>query len=310
MRGLGQIASLASLAQPDVGVITNIGPVHLELVETIENVARAKAELIDALPARRQSPSCPRSRCSSRTSRATTSRSCASISRVSFRSRRATRAAHQLANTRTALTVVEALGAAAAGRRAAGRVLEAARGGAAASRRRAAAERLLQREPRLDARRARAPRRARRRAPAPRRARRDGRARRRRARPTTPRSASSCASIGVQVIAVGELARAYGGEWVATAERGGRSPARRAAARRRRAREGLALGGTRGRRGESQRADGQSSRRSPRRNDHLDPQRPDLHRLPAAKRVRPADPRGRPRSTMSASRARRRWAGC
>jgi UDP-N-acetylmuramoyl-tripeptide--D-alanyl-D-alanine ligase len=49
MRGLGQIAWLASFARPDVGVITNVGPVHLELVETIENVARAKAELIDAL---------------------------------------------------------------------------------------------------------------------------------------------------------------------------------------------------------------------------------------------------------------------
>jgi UDP-N-acetylmuramoyl-tripeptide--D-alanyl-D-alanine ligase len=51
MRGLGQIAQLAAIARPDVGVITNVGPVHLELVQTIENVARAKAELIDALPA-------------------------------------------------------------------------------------------------------------------------------------------------------------------------------------------------------------------------------------------------------------------
>jgi UDP-N-acetylmuramoyl-tripeptide--D-alanyl-D-alanine ligase len=50
MRGLGQIAWLASFVRPDVGVITNVGPVHLELVETIENVARAKAELIEALP--------------------------------------------------------------------------------------------------------------------------------------------------------------------------------------------------------------------------------------------------------------------
>ena len=51
MRGLGQIAWLASFARPDVGLITNIAPVHLELVETVENVARAKAELIEALPA-------------------------------------------------------------------------------------------------------------------------------------------------------------------------------------------------------------------------------------------------------------------
>jgi UDP-N-acetylmuramoyl-tripeptide--D-alanyl-D-alanine ligase len=51
MRGLGQIAWLASFARPEIGVVTNIGPVHLELVETIQNVARAKAELIEALPA-------------------------------------------------------------------------------------------------------------------------------------------------------------------------------------------------------------------------------------------------------------------
>ena len=51
MRGLGQIARLASIVRPDIGVITNVGPVHLELVGTIEDVARAKAELIEALPA-------------------------------------------------------------------------------------------------------------------------------------------------------------------------------------------------------------------------------------------------------------------
>src|SRR5439155_15437762 len=50
MRGLGQIAWLASFARPDVALITNIAPVHLELMETVENVARAKAELVDALP--------------------------------------------------------------------------------------------------------------------------------------------------------------------------------------------------------------------------------------------------------------------
>jgi UDP-N-acetylmuramoyl-tripeptide--D-alanyl-D-alanine ligase len=50
MRGLGQIAWLASFAKPDIALITNVGPVHLELVETVENVARAKAELIEALP--------------------------------------------------------------------------------------------------------------------------------------------------------------------------------------------------------------------------------------------------------------------
>jgi UDP-N-acetylmuramoyl-tripeptide--D-alanyl-D-alanine ligase len=50
MRGLGQIAELCAIAQPDVGVITNIGPVHLELLGTVERVAEAKAELLHALP--------------------------------------------------------------------------------------------------------------------------------------------------------------------------------------------------------------------------------------------------------------------
>jgi UDP-N-acetylmuramoyl-tripeptide--D-alanyl-D-alanine ligase len=50
MRGLGQIAALAAAARPHVGVITSIAPVHLELVGTVENVARAKAEVVDALP--------------------------------------------------------------------------------------------------------------------------------------------------------------------------------------------------------------------------------------------------------------------
>jgi UDP-N-acetylmuramoyl-tripeptide--D-alanyl-D-alanine ligase len=49
MRGLGQIAELCEIAKPDVGVITSVGPVHLELLGTIERVAQAKAELIDAL---------------------------------------------------------------------------------------------------------------------------------------------------------------------------------------------------------------------------------------------------------------------
>ena len=49
MRGLGQIAELCAIARPEVGVITSIGPVHLELLGTIENVARAKAEVVAAL---------------------------------------------------------------------------------------------------------------------------------------------------------------------------------------------------------------------------------------------------------------------
>src|SRR5437763_6705128 len=51
MRGLGQIAALCEIARPEIGVITNIGPVHLELVESLDGVRRAKGELIAALPA-------------------------------------------------------------------------------------------------------------------------------------------------------------------------------------------------------------------------------------------------------------------
>jgi UDP-N-acetylmuramoyl-tripeptide--D-alanyl-D-alanine ligase len=50
MRGLGQIAELCEIAQPDVGIITSVGPVHLELLGTVERVAQAKAELIGSLP--------------------------------------------------------------------------------------------------------------------------------------------------------------------------------------------------------------------------------------------------------------------
>jgi UDP-N-acetylmuramoyl-tripeptide--D-alanyl-D-alanine ligase len=51
MRGVGQIAELCDIAKPDVGVITTVGPVHLELLGTIERVAQAKAELVESLPA-------------------------------------------------------------------------------------------------------------------------------------------------------------------------------------------------------------------------------------------------------------------
>ena len=50
MRGVGQIAELCEIARPDVAVITAIGPVHLELVGSVEGVARSKAELVAALP--------------------------------------------------------------------------------------------------------------------------------------------------------------------------------------------------------------------------------------------------------------------
>jgi UDP-N-acetylmuramoyl-tripeptide--D-alanyl-D-alanine ligase len=46
----GEIARLAELSKPVVGVITNIGPIHLERMGTIEAIAEAKSELIQALP--------------------------------------------------------------------------------------------------------------------------------------------------------------------------------------------------------------------------------------------------------------------
>jgi UDP-N-acetylmuramoyl-tripeptide--D-alanyl-D-alanine ligase len=49
MRGRGQIAELAAIAEPDVGAITNVGPVHLELLETVEAIVETKAELVAAL---------------------------------------------------------------------------------------------------------------------------------------------------------------------------------------------------------------------------------------------------------------------
>jgi UDP-N-acetylmuramoyl-tripeptide--D-alanyl-D-alanine ligase len=49
MRGTGQIAELATVAEPDVGVIVSVGPVHLELLGTVEAIAAAKAELIAAM---------------------------------------------------------------------------------------------------------------------------------------------------------------------------------------------------------------------------------------------------------------------
>lgn len=49
MRGRGQIAELVAIAEPDVGVIVNVGPVHLELLGSLEAIAAAKAELIEGL---------------------------------------------------------------------------------------------------------------------------------------------------------------------------------------------------------------------------------------------------------------------
>jgi UDP-N-acetylmuramoyl-tripeptide--D-alanyl-D-alanine ligase len=50
MYDVGEIAELAQIARPHVGVVTNIGPVHLERAGSMERIAQAKAELVQALP--------------------------------------------------------------------------------------------------------------------------------------------------------------------------------------------------------------------------------------------------------------------
>lgn len=50
MDRLGEITDYCKWAKPEIGVVTNIGPVHLEKLGSIENIALAKSELIEALP--------------------------------------------------------------------------------------------------------------------------------------------------------------------------------------------------------------------------------------------------------------------
>jgi UDP-N-acetylmuramoyl-tripeptide--D-alanyl-D-alanine ligase len=51
MRGAGQISELAAIAEPDVAVITNVGPVHVELLGSVDAIAAVKAEVLGHLPA-------------------------------------------------------------------------------------------------------------------------------------------------------------------------------------------------------------------------------------------------------------------
>jgi UDP-N-acetylmuramoyl-tripeptide--D-alanyl-D-alanine ligase len=109
MRGMGQIAWLASFVKPDIGVITNVGPVHLEQVQTIENVARAKAELLEALPAGGVAIVPDEPLLEPYLARADiTVRRVDATAPLPFETSYS--AAHQLDNTRTALAVAECLG--------------------------------------------------------------------------------------------------------------------------------------------------------------------------------------------------------
>lgn len=51
MRGLGQIRELAEIAEPTLGIVTNVGETHMELLGSLERIAEAKGELVAALPA-------------------------------------------------------------------------------------------------------------------------------------------------------------------------------------------------------------------------------------------------------------------
>ena len=51
MRGMGQLQQLCDFVRPDMGLVTNVGTSHIELLGSRENIALAKGEMLDALPA-------------------------------------------------------------------------------------------------------------------------------------------------------------------------------------------------------------------------------------------------------------------
>ena len=244
MRGEGQIAELVAIAEPDVGVIVNVGPVHLELLGTVERVAAAKAELIRDLPPGPPA-SCPpseplldehlRDDARYRTFGAGRRRAAARLRERPGGDRRARARSsssscryaepHNLLNTLAAVAAARSVGVPASGSVSV-QLLVAARRGRGAAGRRYRRERLLQRQPDVDAGCPRSPRGEPRRAP-DRRARRDGAS----WVPTRERFhreiGAHAAQLGIDVLVpVGEDALDYAEGFDGETRPGGRRPRR------------------------------------------------------------------------------------
>ena len=56
MSAAGELTHLASIAEPETGVVTNVAPVHLEFFDSLEAIASAKRELVENLSARQGPP--------------------------------------------------------------------------------------------------------------------------------------------------------------------------------------------------------------------------------------------------------------